>query len=123
VLAEPPVGGWVEAVGDSNVVMRYVAWVDQTLTDYFVARGEAIRVTKLALENAGFALPEPIYNLNLRGAPAEAIAPPAPPPAAPKAAPVQSTAAVKDQIIERKVAAEREAGEGPDLLRPDAAQE
>ena len=124
VLAEPPAGGWVEAVGDSNVVMRYVAWVDQSRTEYFVARGEAIRVTKLALESAGFALPEPIYNLNLRGAPAEGVAPPAPPPAPPPpAAPVQATAAVKDQIIERKVAAERDAGDGPDLLRVDAAQE
>jgi hypothetical protein len=36
---------------------------------------------------------------------------------------VQATAAVKDQIIERKVAAERDAGDGPDLLRVDAAQE
>jgi len=123
VLAEPPAGGWVEAVGDSNVVMRYVAWVDQTRTDYFVARGEAIRVTKLALENAGFALPEPIYNLNLRGAPAEAVALSAPTPTAPTPAPVQSTAAAKDQVIERKVAAERDAGDGPDLLRADASQE
>jgi small-conductance mechanosensitive channel len=124
VLTDPPAGGWVEAVGDSNVVMRYVAWVDQSRTDYFVARGEAIRVTKLALESAGFALPEPIYNLNLRGTAAEGVAPPAPPPAPPPpAAPVQATAAVKDQIIERKVAAERDAGDGPDLLRVDAAQE
>jgi small-conductance mechanosensitive channel len=124
VLTDPPAGGWVEAVGDSNVVMRYVAWIDQSRTDYFVARGEAIRVTKLALESAGFALPEPIYNLNLRGAAAEGVAPPVPPPAPPPpATPVQATAAVKDRIIERKVAAERDAGDGPDLLRVDAAQE
>jgi small-conductance mechanosensitive channel len=119
VLSEPPAQAWVETVGDSSVVVQYMAWVDQTRTDYWVARGEAIRITKLALEAAGIAMPEPIYNVNVRETSAESS------PAAPAkvSGPVQATAARKDTIIERKVAAEREAGDGADLLKPTAAQE
>jgi len=119
VLAEPAAQAWVETVGDSSVVLRYMAWVDQSRTDYWVARGEAIRVTKGALEAAGIALPEPIYNLNIREAPAGGPRPA--PLSAP--APVQVTSAVKDAVIERRVAAERQADDGTDLLKPSAAQE
>ncbi|WP_208539345.1 mechanosensitive ion channel domain-containing protein [Algihabitans albus] len=49
-----------QAVGDSNVVVRLIGWIDQRKTDFLVARGEAIRVTKEALESEGFGLPEPI---------------------------------------------------------------
>jgi small-conductance mechanosensitive channel len=119
VLNEPPAQAWVETVGESSVVVRYMAWVDQTRTDYWVARGEAIRVTKLALEAAGIAMPEPIYNVNMREV-AGATAPATP---ATVRTPVQATAARKDTVIERKVEAEREAGDGADLLKPTAAQE
>ena len=118
VLDEPAAQAWVETVGDSSVVIRYMGWVDQTVTDYWVARGEAIRVTKLALDGAGIAMPEPIYNVNVREIPADA--PTAPVPAA---APVQAIAATKNDVIERRVEAERAAGDGSDLLKPAAAQE
>lgn len=121
VIDEPPAQAWVETVGESNVVIRYMAWVDQSQTDYWVARGEAIRVTKLALDGAGIAMPEPIYNLNVREVPTGAPAAGAPP--ADIAAPTQATAAVKHSVIERRVEAERAAGDGADLLKPGAAQE
>ncbi len=120
ILPEPPPQAWVKAVGDSSVVVRFMGWVDQAQTDYWVARGEAIRVTKLALEAAGIALPEPIYNLNVREIPADVAVAPTPPATA---TPVQATAAVKHSVIERKVEAERETGDGQDLLKPEAAQE
>lgn len=70
VLAEPAPEVWIEEVGDSNVVLTLVGWVDQRDSNLAVARGEAIRVTKAALENAGFGLPEPIYRVRMDGVPA-----------------------------------------------------
>jgi small conductance mechanosensitive channel len=65
VLADPPVGAWISDVGDSNVVLTFAGWVHQNESDFLKARGEAIRVTKTALEGAGFGLPEPIYRLRV----------------------------------------------------------
>ena len=65
VLAEPEVGAWISEVGDSNVVLTFTGWVDQTQTDFLKARGEAIRTAKVALESSGFGLPEPIYRVRL----------------------------------------------------------
>ncbi|MDZ4307143.1 mechanosensitive ion channel family protein [Allopontixanthobacter sp.] len=63
VLGDPPPFAAVEQVGDSNIVIRFFAWIDQQKTDFLKARSEAIPAVKDALEEAGFALPEPIYRL------------------------------------------------------------
>ncbi len=63
VLVEPAATAVIENVGDSNVVLRFYGWIDQTDTDFLKGRSLAIQATKLALEDAGFALPEPIYRL------------------------------------------------------------
>jgi small conductance mechanosensitive channel len=65
VLGEPPVAAWVQEVGDSNVILSFAAWLDQHETDFQKGRGEAIRAAKVALERAGFGLPEPIYRLRV----------------------------------------------------------
>ena len=63
VLDKPPAEGRILEVGDSNVVIRFLAWVDQTETDWWKAQSRAIPAVKTALEDAGFGLPEPIYRL------------------------------------------------------------
>ncbi len=63
VLDEPAPTARVEQVGDSNIVIRYLAWIDQREADWHKARSRAIHAVKDALENNGFALPEPIYRL------------------------------------------------------------
>lgn len=65
ILSDPEVSAWVDEVGDSNVVLTFTGWVDQTQTNYAKARGAAIRTAKNALESAGFGLPEPIYRVRL----------------------------------------------------------
>lgn len=67
VLRDPEVGAWVHEVGDSNVVLTFTGWVDQTSVNFVKARGEAIRTAKSALEAAGYGLPEPIYRVRLDG--------------------------------------------------------
>ncbi|MGP9689607.1 mechanosensitive ion channel domain-containing protein [Psychrobacter sp. AOP22-C1-C5] len=63
VLEEPKAIAVITNVGDSNIVLEFQVWVDQSETDFAKARSIAIRETKHALENAGFTLPEPIYRL------------------------------------------------------------
>ncbi|MCV0382925.1 MAG: mechanosensitive ion channel [Erythrobacter sp.] len=63
VLAEPPPEARILEVGDSNVLIRFLGWVDQRETDWWKAQSRAIPAVKTALEDAGFGLPEPIYRL------------------------------------------------------------
>lgn len=63
VLAKPKAIAIITEVGDSNIVLEFQVWVDQSETDFLKARSIAIRETKHALENEGFSLPEPIYRL------------------------------------------------------------
>ncbi|MEX2469974.1 MAG: mechanosensitive ion channel family protein, partial [Pseudohongiellaceae bacterium] len=63
VLAKPEPEAFIGAVGDSSIVLRFMAWVHQGETHFCKARGLAINATKDVLEAAGFTLPEPIYRL------------------------------------------------------------
>ncbi|PYE36426.1 mechanosensitive ion channel family protein [Psychrobacter fozii] len=63
VLDEPKAIAVISNVGDSNIVLEFQVWVDQSETDFSKARSIAIRETKHALEDEGFSLPEPIYRL------------------------------------------------------------
>ncbi len=63
VLDQPPTEGRIVEVGDSNVVIRFLGWIDQTQTDWWKAQSRAIPAVKQALETAGFGMPEPIYRL------------------------------------------------------------
>lgn len=68
VLNEPAPLVFIDEVGDSSVTLTLMAWIDQRETSFPSARGEAIRVTKAALEAAGIELPEPAFRVHLPGA-------------------------------------------------------
>jgi len=76
VLDNPPPRAFIAALGDSNVQVRYYGWVDQRTHDFLMLKSEAIRRVKLALEQAGLDLPEPIYRVQIteRAAAVEAMA-------------------------------------------------
>ncbi len=65
VLADPEPAARIEKVGDSNIVIRYLGWIDQLKADWFKSRSLAIAAVKESLEKAGFAIPEPIYRLRV----------------------------------------------------------
>ena len=121
VLDTPKATAVIRDVGDSNVLLRFYAWVDQTETDFLKGRSLAIQATKAALEAAGFALPEPIYRLRFdEGAPLpvhplpteQASAKPR------RAAPVTAVASdiAPDDHVAALVSQERAAGNKGDLL-------
>lgn len=126
VLDKPQANAIIQDVGDSNIVLRFFGWVDQTHTDFFKGRSLAIQSAKSALEAAGFALPEPIYRLRFdQGAPLslagmQTAAPEPPEAPAPKVVPGTSAPIGRDTApenhVERLVQDERSQGSGEDLL-------
>lgn len=129
VLDAPPPEARIMEVGDSNVVIRFLGWIDQREADWWKSQTHAIAAVKKALEGAGFALPEPIYRLRFdprtQPLPFENIgkghrtsAPRKPSKAAPSAAAQAADTAPKDEISEMVEAERRQSGEGQekDLL-------
>jgi small-conductance mechanosensitive channel len=129
ILDAPPPVANIETVGDSNIVIRFMAWVDQEQTDFLKARSVAIRAAKTALEDRGFTLPEPIYRLRfdqpVPALPAAAESDTAASPARPQAVGVgvEQRAAEADAFdvrpdtyLEEKVNEERALVNEPDLL-------
>lgn len=74
ILSDPEPDGWIDSVGDSNVVLWFGAWVDQDRHHFARTRSKAIRRVKDALEAGGFELPEPIYRVRLTDIPSSAQA-------------------------------------------------
>jgi small-conductance mechanosensitive channel len=74
VLEDPEPHGIIESVGDSNILIKFMAWIDQRESDYGKARSLSIRAAKNALEAQGFTLPEPIYRLRFDQTPAILLA-------------------------------------------------
>lgn len=77
ILDEPAPHAIIETVGDSNIVLTFMGWVDQRVSDFGKSRSLSIRAAKIALEEQGFTLPEPIYRLRFdsNNLPASSIKP------------------------------------------------
>ena len=127
ILDDPAPSGLIVTVGDSNIVVKLMAWINQGQADFLKARSHAIRAAMVAVEAAGFTLPEPIYRLRIDQFPdlARFAASPAPPqPAPPDAAtsspqtrqPTEEPSVRPDVHIDATIAAERRESAEEDLL-------
>ena len=128
VVEEPEPLGWIEEIGDSNVVLWFGAWMNQQSSEFAKARSEAIRLTKKALEDAGFSLPEPIYRLRFDGSfpSSDGVVPQMPPsPASPGNASESATVGdtARQTAVEDKIAAEHMMENSENLLDPGAPTE
>lgn len=65
VLNDPEPSAVIVTVGDSNIVIKFTGWVDQSKTNFGKARSLAIRDAINIMGEKGFTLPEPIYRLRL----------------------------------------------------------
>lgn len=65
ILEDPRPAAIIKSVGDSNIIISFYGWVDQTQVNFFRSRSLAIETVMRALENEGLSLPEPIYRLKL----------------------------------------------------------
>lgn len=132
VLNEPKPGALIKTVGDSNIVITFYGWVDQTVTDFGKARSYAIRSVINILDQEGFTMPEPIYRLRFDGdlkAAGDKILSPSKPDESKTASLSEKTPKTqavsaktppldvsKDTHLEEKVAEEREQTGEDDLL-------
>ncbi len=123
VLADPPPNGVIMSVGDSNIILKFTAWINQEQADFLKARSRAIRATKMAVEAAGFTLPEPIYRLRIDQRPASINVLTDPDPAGqpaprPRIQPVagEDASVEPDDHIDEKIAEERRDSDAEDLL-------
>ena len=139
VLTKPEPGAWIEKLGDSNVLIGVSGWINQTETDFIKARSEAIRTVKAALENAGIALPEPMYRLRVDPGAEIPVPPMASPPDEPQQRgrrqpvdqqpakapePVEQVAdTAVDEAVLQKVDTEREQQKNADLLSSNGEDE
>jgi small-conductance mechanosensitive channel len=127
VLDNPPPACLVDALGDSNVVLRVQAWIDQRDSDFQKTRSEAQRLIKEAFDDAGVVMPEPIYNINLRRpqnkSPRDAT--PLHPPSAPvSVAEIVDEADTRvDSGVDAQIEADRRAQADKDLLDRNAPRE
>lgn len=133
ILADPAPVCLIDRLGDSNVVLRVLAWVDQTRADFGKARSATIDAVKKAFEGAGVGMPEPIFLVRRAGAAAVPAEPEAEPEAGRAAgaaragaAPSGPAAAVTEESLRPDTDLQRQAeryAAGEDLLDPRAAQE
>jgi small conductance mechanosensitive channel len=68
VLADPKPMILVDSLGDSAVIVKFYAWVDQRESDFMKTKSEAIRMVKVAYDEAGIEMPEPIYRVHVPNA-------------------------------------------------------
>jgi small conductance mechanosensitive channel len=127
ILDDPGPSGLIVTVGDSNIVLKFMAWINQGDADFLKARSRSIRATKMAVEAAGFTLPEPIYRLRIdqlsdldravTDGLTRKLQQAAPRGPARSARPTTDTMSVSpDAHIDATIAAERRASEEEDLL-------
>ena len=119
VMDEPAPAGVVHELAASTVTLRYFGWVDRREADFLRVRGEALRLVKTALDDAGVSMPSPEYRVALRGE-----APPGPAPGRDARGPAPAPGLVEaeqrdvsvDTTIDEQIEEDRELADEPDLL-------
>lgn len=117
VLAEPKSQTWIEALHGGGVELTVTGWIDQNVTSLALARGEALRQVKLAIEASGVVIPDDTQAITLRH-----TAPPGHKPSTENAQ-IQDVDGGEDSALDKIVKAERNLDNAEDLLRPDSPKE
>jgi len=119
VLDDPPPWAMIADIGDSSVPLTFYGWVDQQATSFALARSEAIRLVKDALEGAGIELPEPIFRVRTERAERGFGDRPHPP----DGIELRTDISERGDPIVGQIDEERQAGDVADLLDPGAPRE
>ena len=135
-LEHPAPATWIEEISDAGIILNVTGWIDQRESSLVMAKGEALRQVKAAIEAEGVEIPDTTYRLRF-DTPASALAMLAEPAAAPTSqqakatpapAPAQNLEAVdvaplEEAELEAMVEAERAETQDDDLLKEGGAQE
>ena len=134
VLGTPAPAVWIDEIGDSTISITCTGWIEQHKSSLVAARGESIRLVKLALEKADVQMPEPTYRVLspslAKLASAEESVTDGMYKELARDADIREESqvsmdvdAVTDAALEQIVQAEREETEDSDLLRREAPEE
>ena len=117
VLDEPTAQTWIEALHPAGVEFVITGWVDQNETSIVLAKGEALRQVKLAIQGAGIVIPDATQAVQI-SRDATSV-----PPDLRESTLVETVEASEDAALERIVDAERDQDISEDLLREDGLKE
>ncbi|WP_322894901.1 MULTISPECIES: mechanosensitive ion channel domain-containing protein [unclassified Yoonia] len=117
VLADPKAQTWIEALQPRGVDLIVTGWIDQNATSLAMARGEALRQVKLAIDTAGAVMPDIGQTLTPVSDTPKAVTLPS------ETTQVTHVDADQDAALTRIVEAERQLDSAEDLLRPDSPKE
>ena len=127
-LEDPAPAVWIDRIGDGAIFLQVTGWIDQTQTGLMLARGEALRLVKIAVEAAGVEVPDTTYRVNILGGGAAQVTetddvPEPEGPRTPQVPPVvEDTSLEAEAALERLIDSERKEMR-PDLLSENAAEE
>lgn len=116
VLPTPAASVWIDTLGTAGADMIATGWVNQNDTSIVLAKGEAIRHVKSALQTAGVALPDASQTVVIQRQDAS-------PPAKPEGTNIARVNTQSDDELTHLIEAERIADPSEDLLRADAETE
>ncbi|WP_019954870.1 mechanosensitive ion channel domain-containing protein [Yoonia vestfoldensis] len=117
VLDDPGALVWIEALHPETIELIVTAWIDQNETSFPLARGEALRQVKLAIEAAGVVIPDGTQRVKLiRQAHAVAAT-------SRETRQIEDVVPSQDAALTRIVEAERNLESTEDLLRADRPNE
>ena len=126
VLDDPEELVWIENITEAGAILRVTGWIDQNATGFASARGDAIRLVKTAIEEAGVAIPDTTYRIRFEGSETPPLTSGPPPRKAPVS---QSPAALKEPSVHKSEEAaliplvDAERRDSNDLLERSAPRE
>ena len=125
VLHSPPPQALIVSLADSSVQLRFRGWVDQREHDFWLVRSEAIRLAKLALDDAGMDMPEPTYRVQLHDgrAATEATAKALSKETAPRNAPTERLDTRARSELNEQIDRDQQQSDTANLLDADAPRE
>jgi small conductance mechanosensitive channel len=109
VLSEPPPACLIDEFGDSAMVISVAGWIDQRESDWLKVSSEAKRQIKVAFDQAGIDVPEPILRVRTMTFEPREQTP------EPQAEPALDVS--RDEHLDAQVAEERRARPEDDLMR------
>jgi len=119
VIETPAAAVWIDALEAAGTTMVATGWINQNDTSISLAKGEAIRQVKLALQNADVTIVDSSQVIVLDRARSSDILPQD----AAETTEVLAVDAAEDHALDDIIDAERNADSNEDLLREDALKE
>lgn len=119
VIETPPAAAWIESLEAAGTALVVTGWINQNETSIALAKGEAIRQVKLALQGNGMTIVDSSQVVVIERNQGEVVLPPD----ADETTAVTGVDASEDNALHDIIAAERQAEESEDLLREDGLKE